>query len=179
MTWLKLRKIHKAENRNQKIVRKRHFPDVSTAFFAEEWLRQTKRAPRQCSRSKIFILGARSRPRFYRAVYFTSGLTPYVNWVPFRGGRLNALLVDMRFHVTPRCVPANYAARRLGISEVVFLQMEPRLRQNGFPLPDPVTGNYDLVAIEAWLDRRSGLAPHGLRPIDAADGFEQRLAQIG
>lgn len=57
--------------------------------------------------------------------------------------------------------------------------MEPRLRQNGFPLPDPVTGNYDLVAIEAWLDRRSGLAPHGLRPIDAADGFEQRLAQIG
>ena len=103
----------------------------------------------------------------------------FLNLAFLREGWLHAIQTEVRFHVIPRCIPANVAARRIGLSESAFLQHEPRLRQNGFPLPDPVTGNYDLVAIDAWLDRRSGLSEQALRAIDAADGFEQRLAQIG
>lgn len=85
----------------------------------------------------------------------------------------------MRFHVQPRCVPRAVAARRLGLTEARFEQSEPDLRRNGFPLPDAVTGHYDLVAIDAWLDRKAGLADAAPRAIDAADGFAERLASIG
>lgn len=86
----------------------------------------------------------------------------------------------MRFRVQPRCVPAPIAAKRLGLTEAAFLAAEPRLRTSGFPSADAVTGNYDLVAIDAWLDRKAGLA--NARPLtagNAADGFEERLARIG
>lgn len=85
----------------------------------------------------------------------------------------------MRFKVQPRCVPKTIAARRLGLTETRFTESEADLRQNGFPLPDAVTGNYDLVAIDAWLDRKAGLANLRPAPIDAADGFAERLASIG
>lgn len=86
----------------------------------------------------------------------------------------------MRFRVQPRCVPKAVAARRLGITEAVFEDAEAKLRQSGFPGPDAVTGNYDLVAIDAWLDRKAGLASaKPLTATNAADGFEDRLARIG
>jgi hypothetical protein len=85
----------------------------------------------------------------------------------------------MRFRVQPRCVPKPIAARRLGITEARFEESEPQLRQNGFPLPDAVTGNYDLAAIDAWLDRKAGLTNHRPAATDAADGFADRLARLG
>lgn len=89
-------------------------------------------------------------------------------------------MTRIRFHVKPRCVPASVAARRIGLSETEFREAEPRLRGNGFPAPDGVTGNYDLVAIDAWLDRKAGLGrSSALVATDAADGFAERLAQIG
>lgn len=63
----------------------------------------------------------------------------------------------IRFRVDPRLVPSEKAARRLGVSSGVFSAMLPTLLREGFPNPCNVTGNYDLVAIEAWLDRRAGL----------------------
>lgn len=39
--------------------------------------------------------------------------------------------------------------------------MLPELLARGFPRPDPTTGMYDLVAIDAWMDARSGVAPTG------------------
>ena len=86
----------------------------------------------------------------------------------------------MRFRVQPRCVPAYVAARRLGLTEAHFRAVEAQLHGKGLPDPDPITGHYDLVAIDAWLDRRAGLTnAKPLAPIDAADGFEERLARIG
>lgn len=61
----------------------------------------------------------------------------------------------MRFHVQPRCVPAHVAARRLGITLTEFEESLDAMRQLGFPLPDPVTGNYDLEAIDLYINRRN------------------------
>jgi hypothetical protein len=85
----------------------------------------------------------------------------------------------MRFHVSPRCAPAAIVARRLGLTEARFAEKEPLLRHAGFPSPDAITGNYDLFAVDAWLDRKSGLANHGPLASDAAEGFAERLASIG
>jgi hypothetical protein len=85
----------------------------------------------------------------------------------------------MRFHVSPRCAPAAIVARRLGLTEARFAEKEPLLRQAGLPAPDAITGNYDLFAVEAWLDRKAGLAKHLRLATDAADGFAERLASIG
>jgi hypothetical protein len=63
--------------------------------------------------------------------------------------------MGMRFHVQPRCVPAAVAARRLGVTEARFRELADELRDNGFPLPDAVTGNFDLQAIDRYIDRRN------------------------
>jgi hypothetical protein len=61
----------------------------------------------------------------------------------------------MRFHVQPRCVPAQVAARRLGLTLAQFEGALDAMRELGFPLPDPVTGNYDLEAIDRYVERRN------------------------
>lgn len=60
----------------------------------------------------------------------------------------------MRFKLPPGgdCPPMA-AARRIWLSLEAFDQKLPELMQRGFPPADPVTGNYDLDAIDAW--RRS------------------------
>ena len=60
----------------------------------------------------------------------------------------------MRFHVSPRDVPATVAARRLGTTLAAFNLALPKLLARGFPGPDPDTGNFDLAAIERWCDAR-------------------------
>ena len=62
-----------------------------------------------------------------------------------------------RARVDVRDVPMALAARRLGLSEARFEAASAELYARGFPRPDATTGLYDLVAIEAWMDRRSGL----------------------
>jgi hypothetical protein len=61
--------------------------------------------------------------------------------------------MTMRFHVKPRCVPPAIAARRLGLTPKAFNDKLPALRAAGFPNPEPVTGNYDLEAIDRYLER--------------------------
>lgn len=46
----------------------------------------------------------------------------------------------------------------MGLSEARFAELLPALHHRGFPFPDETTGNFDLAAITAWQDRRSGLA---------------------
>jgi hypothetical protein len=60
----------------------------------------------------------------------------------------------MRFHVDPRDVPAEKAARRLGTTLDHFEAILPNLVARGFPRADPDTGHYDLAAIERWCDAR-------------------------
>lgn len=63
----------------------------------------------------------------------------------------------IRSQVQPRDVPPVKAARRLHLTLAEFERLLPRLLKRGFPPPDPDTGNFDLKAIDAWMDARSGL----------------------
>ena len=64
---------------------------------------------------------------------------------------------EIRFPIEPRFVPPNKAARRLHLTLDVFTAKLPQLVASGFPAACPITGNFDLKAIDAWADRRSGL----------------------
>ena len=81
----------------------------------------------------------------------------------------------IRFKVQPRVVPAAVAARRLGLALDDFLAKLPELRREGFPPAVPVVGNFDLFAIEAWLDRRAGLAVRDAAAADATELMHARL----
>lgn len=62
----------------------------------------------------------------------------------------------MRFRLPPGgdCPPIA-AARRLWLSLDEFNEQLPQLLERGFPRADPVTGNYDLDAIDAWRRKRN------------------------
>lgn len=60
-----------------------------------------------------------------------------------------------RFHLPPGGdVPADVAAKRLGLTLEAFTAALPVLRGRGFPAPDETTGNYDLDAIDKWRRAR-------------------------
>lgn len=87
----------------------------------------------------------------------------------------------MRFRVEPRDIPADHAARRLGLTLAAFTDALPKLLARGFPQPDPDTGNYDLDAMDEWRKRRN---PHlfgltGAGPArDAKAVVGERLARM-
>jgi DNA-binding IclR family transcriptional regulator len=61
---------------------------------------------------------------------------------------------SFRFKVEPRDVPPRHAARRLGLTTSDFQRALPELLERGFPKPDSTTGNFDLAAIERWMEGR-------------------------
>jgi hypothetical protein len=71
----------------------------------------------------------------------------------------------VRFRVDPRGVPPAKAARRLGLTPAAFEAKAVELHARGFPRPDPTTGNYDLVAIDAWMDRQHPLLLATVAPL--------------
>lgn len=92
----------------------------------------------------------------------------------------NPISGSIRFSVEPRLVPPTKAARRLHLTLTEFEMKRAALHRSGFPLPCDITGNFDLHAIEAWQDRRSGLAsPAVITAFNAADVFAARLAELG
>lgn len=82
---------------------------------------------------------------------------------------------SIRFRVEPRLVPMEKAARRLHLSPATFSGKRQALEAAGFPLPVPVIGHYDIMAIDRWLD---GLSGHQPAPM-ASDDFDERLARLG
>lgn len=80
---------------------------------------------------------------------------------------------SIRHKVEPRLVPAAKAARRLHLTAPQFAAKLRDLIAAGFPGPCPVVGHFDLVAIDAWLDRQFGVQ------VEPADDFETRLARLG
>lgn len=86
---------------------------------------------------------------------------------------------SIRFPVQPRLVPPVKAARFLHLTLAEFNGAIPALRKAGFPAPCPVTGHYDLLAIGAWQDRRSGLSSGPATPADADTLIRERLANLG
>lgn len=85
---------------------------------------------------------------------------------------------SIRFQVQPRDVPASKAARRLHLTLPEFESRLPRLRARGFPAADPDTGNFDLKAIDDWMDRRSGLSTEAPAAKDAGIDFSGRLGAL-
>ena len=85
---------------------------------------------------------------------------------------------DIRFPVAPRDIPAAKAARRLHLTLTEFESALPELLARGFPKADLTTGHYDLFAINAWMDERSGLLTTSALPRDAADKFAERLGRL-
>lgn len=85
---------------------------------------------------------------------------------------------SIRFPVKPRLIPAVKAARWLHLTMDEFRQLLPALRMEGFPAPCPITGHYDLIAIEAWQDKRSGLSG-GIPVEDHAAVMRARIASLG
>ena len=63
-----------------------------------------------------------------------------------------------KYTPTPRILNARQVAIRLGMSESGFVNRRPGLETRGFPQRDDFLQGWDANAIEAWLDRRSGLA---------------------
>lgn len=93
----------------------------------------------------------------------------------------NALAgASIRFAVEPRLVPLQKAARRLHLTASEFKGKEQLLGGAGFPAPCPVTGHYDLKAIDAWLDQQAGLsAPVSPALSDYAPLVARRLDALG
>ncbi len=63
----------------------------------------------------------------------------------------------VRFPIDPLLVPVEKVARRLGISTAGFAEMRADLEAAGFPKPDPIIGNYNLQAVDTWVNSRTGL----------------------
>ena len=87
----------------------------------------------------------------------------------------------MRYRVECRDVPPEEAARRLGVKPNIFADKLPNLFARGFPRPDPDTGNFDLQAIDRWMDSRN---PHlfgigaQMQARDASIVIKDRLAKL-
>ncbi len=97
----------------------------------------------------------------------TAGLAAS-NATPMSGAR------GIRFPVQPRLVSSEKVARRLGVTLAVFIEKLPHLRSAGFPLPDAILGNYNLVAVDRWIDNRSGLT----KPDDPVSDPATILARV-
>lgn len=80
-----------------------------------------------------------------------------------------------RFNDQPRGLTKAEAAGLLGHGEGWLT--DKRLNQlysTGFPRPDPILERFDRVAIDSWLDRRSGLSGG-----EYDDGLSRRLEEFG
>jgi hypothetical protein len=84
----------------------------------------------------------------------------------------------MRFRVEPRDVPAEMAARRLGMCLDVFKAKLPNLIARGFPPPDTDTGNFDLHAIDRWCDSRNSHLFGGGALLQARDASSVAASRI-
>jgi hypothetical protein len=87
----------------------------------------------------------------------------------------------LRYRIDPRDVPAELAARRLGLSQAAFSTALPNLIARGFPKPDPDTGNFDLDAMDRWCNARNPHlygAPVAMGARDARDVVGDRLAAL-
>ena len=86
----------------------------------------------------------------------------------------------VRYPIAPRDIPPAKVARRLHLTLPQFERVLGELQARGFPHPDPTTGMYDLVAIDAWMDARSGLntLTNPQRPRNAQEVFGERAEKL-
>jgi hypothetical protein len=90
----------------------------------------------------------------------------------------------IRYPVDPRDVPAEKIARRLHLTLAEFEALKDDLFGRGFPRPDLTTHHYDLRAVDAWMDVRSGLTGQGVltaepKARNATEVFGERRGRNG
>lgn len=94
--------------------------------------------------------------------------------------------MSFRLRVDPGDVPAEKAARRIGLTLPEFEARKHALFDRGFPQPDETTGLYDLDAIDRWRharfphlypETRSTLTAEP-QPRDAREVSRGRLARL-
>lgn len=66
-------------------------------------------------------------------------------------------VAKVKFMPEPRGWTQVQVCARLGLSLSRFQEVKKQLKDEGMPQPDPITGRTDANALEAWMDRRSGL----------------------
>jgi len=59
--------------------------------------------------------------------------------------------------VTPRVLNTITLCAYIGRSPTWLAENRAQLEAEGFPRPDPLLGGYDRMAVDLWLDRRSGI----------------------
>jgi hypothetical protein len=68
------------------------------------------------------------------------------------------------------------------LSNAEFAARYPNLRARGFPPPDPDTGNFDLHAVERWMDARNphlfGDSSAMMQARDASTVAPERIAKL-
>ena len=80
--------------------------------------------------------------------------------------------------ISPRIVTYAHVAKRLGICVETFKKRYPELICAGFPPYDTMLKGFDIKAVEAWIDKRSLLAPS--ETIEADNALAQwRAANAG
>ncbi|MGU9981549.1 hypothetical protein ACJ4V0_16050 [Phreatobacter sp. HK31-P] len=85
---------------------------------------------------------------------------------------------QIQFRVDPRHIPMEKAARRLFLTPRMFKEKRQELERRGFPRPDATTGNYDLKAIDAWMDQESQLqSPEAAAPLTLGERYRQEVGK--
>jgi hypothetical protein len=87
----------------------------------------------------------------------------------------------LRHRVDPRDVPPAKIARRLHLTLAQFELIKDELFARGFPHADPTTGNFDLLAVDRWMDARSHMNDDltGLKPArNAQEVFGERARRL-
>lgn len=86
---------------------------------------------------------------------------------------------SVRFKLPPRLVSPSKTARYLHLPLTEFQRALPSLTARGFPRPCPVIGNFDLAAVNAWLDRQAGLGGDEPPVPDVEDVVMDRIRRYG
>lgn len=77
-----------------------------------------------------------------------------------------------RSRTLPRCMSAADVAAYLGMSPSSYSRKKGDMERAGFPSRDGLTGRYDKLAIDRWLDSRSGFDANSA----GEDAWSERIA---
>ena len=83
----------------------------------------------------------------------------------------------VRYRIDVRGISKDKVARRLGKTPAQFDLIEQALYAEGFPRADPIVGTWNIDAVDAWWDRRSGLEPEVLTPPNKARNAEEVIGE--
>ena len=126
----------------------------------------------------IFFITAHAAARFWATCITAKGSSRGTREL-VRGAERVGKRKKLDDVLPPRVLSERESAYYIGRSEFSFHSRRAALESQGFPRIDPLTGGRDLRAIDAWLDRRSGLRePRDAQISDVSNLIRRRLTGI-